>query len=130
MPHFTDPNSRIAWLLDYATRKYGSSPKRSWWLVAVPAGPSGLKLKKCEEDDPKCWLVAEGCVSLPFASLRCFGSVEVKGRGHYQLLGIAPPGVSPDKSFAAFAARAGAALIASPPQWLPEPITQGSAANA
>jgi hypothetical protein len=130
MPRLTDPASRIARLLDYANRKYAAPHEGSWWLVAVPAEPSGTTIKKCEADDPRCWLVDEGCVNLPFASLIGFGSAAVERKGHYQLLGIAPAGVSPDESFKTFAAYAGATLIASPPRWLPDPITQGTAANA
>jgi hypothetical protein len=122
-----DPTTRIASLLDVATREY-ASPKGMCWVAAVPTGHAGVQLKRCEVEDPSCGKVTDGCARLPFASFHGFGIVELTGRVRYQLLGFSFRFYSLDQAFMAFAADAGGVMIASPPVWAPRPSTQSGAA--
>jgi hypothetical protein len=112
------PVSRIAGLLEVATREYAAS-KGSFWLAALPPGLAGARVERCDEHDPACGAVREGCMMLPVGSLRALGSVNLGEHGVRQVLAFSLVYRQPDElsRFTAFAAEAGASLVASPPAW-------------
>lgn len=110
-----DPESRVAALREGAEREYAGSVG-TFWLAAFPAE---LKVGRCEEHDPACGTVVDGCVMLPWGGLHVLGTAGLGKPGAFALLAFSllrRPGEEVDR-FRPFAAEAGATLVASPPAW-------------
>jgi len=118
----TSPDNRneatsVTTLLRQATEAYAAS-KSSIRLAAFPAG---LRVSRCEkEDDPNCLEIVDGAVVLPWGCVQPAGTVNLSRteESHqitvYSLMYRAPDELN---QFLDFCPKAGAVLVACPPQW-------------
>jgi hypothetical protein len=106
---------QIPRLLREAAGEYARSTG-AVWLAAFPAE---VLLGRCEVHDHNSGEVSGGQVALPWGCLKVLGTVNLGEGGACQLLSFSPFYRKRDEweRFNAFAAKAGAALVAVPPAW-------------
>jgi hypothetical protein len=109
-------HQQIATLQETAIREYAGTAE-SFWLAAGPSAGNGLRVDRCNRDDPAAGAVRDGVMLLPWGCLRPLGSANLGDQGRYTLLSFSRGGGEELERFHAFARQAGAVLVAAPPAW-------------
>jgi hypothetical protein len=111
-----DRPSTIAALRDTAVKEYAGTAD-SFWLAAGPDTGGGLRVDRCERNDPAAGSIRNGVMLLPFGCFRPLGGVNLGDQGRYKQLSFSLGGGEELERFHEFARQAGAALVAAPPAW-------------
>lgn len=102
-------------LLETARQAYAASRDD----VVLVAFPSGVRVVRCDRQDPHAYHIHDGQLRLPWGGIAPVGQVTLADAADFAIVAFALPYRDADEmdQFFTFAGQAGAALVAGPPAW-------------